>query len=623
MAVDVRSAPFRNAHWVDQIVDCEEQADGSFILRSPHSTGEASNNLIEPLRKWASECPDRTWLAERDSDTTWRRLSYAVANQSVSAIAAALLRRGIGHEDPDKAPVMIMSGNSLDHALMTYGAILAGAPAAPVSKSYSLLSSDFAKLKYVAELLEPKIIFVQNGLQFENALSHLDLDGVEVICVEDPPAAIPVTMFSDLLSVVPGAAVEAAYNALTLDTTAKLMFTSGSTGMPKAVINTHRMMCTNASGLLQTREEPERVPPVLLNWLPWNHCFGGNSILHGALNSGGTLYLDDGSPQPGQFARTVRNLKEIATTTYSNVPMGLAMLIEHLEDDAELRRIFFSRIEFMAYGGAVLSQDMFERLQKVAVEETGERICVTSGYGATETAPTLMRVYWNTETMGYLGLPVPGGEVKLAPVGDKYEVRGRGDFITPGYYKRPDLTEAAFDEDGFYKLGDAARFVDPDDPSKGLVFNGRVVEDFKLSTGTWVSAGQLRLKALAAADGLLRDCLVAGLDQNFVSLLGWPNEEACRKITGQSDMSVEEMVESPEIQGLLRERLAAFNVENPGSSTRVARAILMVEPPNMDAGEITDKGYINQALSLSRRDDLVQKIYTDQPGNDVIVIRKT
>lgn len=611
---------YRDPRYLERRVDVERRADGAIVLTNPHPLKERPANLIEPLRKWASERPDQTWLGKRKAPGAgatfgeWELLSYKDANAKVNAVAQALLERGLGQEKP----VMILSANSIEHALLTYGAILAGVPVAPVSPSYSLMSSDFAKLKYVVELIEPKLIFIQETAPFAKALAALDLDGVEIVSV-DGKAGTP---FAELLKAEPGRAVEESYASLHDGMVAKYLFTSGSTGMPKAVITTQRMMCANSVMPASVQQEdPDRIQ-VMLNWLPWNHCFGGNAILNNLLTSGGTLYIDGGRPVPGQFGETLQNLREIAPTSYSNVPAAYGMLVPELEKDEELARHFFSNLRTLAYGGAALSQDLYERVQEVAIRLTGERIVFSSGYGATETAPTIMNVHWATERMGLLGLPLPGASVKLVPSGSKLEVRVKGDCITPGYYKNPEKTAEAFDEEGFYRLGDAAKFVDENRPEEGLVFDGRVAEDFKLSTGTWVSAGRLRVQAIEAAGGLLQDALVTGLDREYIGILGFPNIPACRKHAGDDTLTAEALVTDQRVLERLGEGLTRHNRANPGSSTRIARALLMIEPPSIDAGELTDKGYINQSTALARRADLVEKLYADPPGNDVVVAGK-
>lgn len=616
--------PFRKVNFVETRVDVERREDGSIVLENPHPMGDPAANVIEPLKKWATETPDNVWLAKRQAPKPgqtfgdWEKITYAQAYDRVRRIAQALIDRGVG---PGK-PLMILSGNSLEHALMTYGAILAGAPAVPVSPSYSLISSDYAKLRYVFELIEPQAIFVQDGAMFEDAMSALDMEDLSLIHVQNPAPAFQSTSYDDILKTDPTDAVEARYDALTYDTVAKYLFTSGSTGMPKAVITTHRMMCINsvmATRLIET--DPDEAPPTLINWLPWNHVFGGNAVLNNLLTAGGTLYIDGGRPVAGQFAETVQNLREIAPTTYTNVPAAYVMLIEELERDDVLAKNFFSQLRSMGYGGAALNQDLAERMQAVAIRITGERILFTSGYGATETAPTITSTHWETERMGLLGLPLPGVKIKLVPAGLKMEVRVKGDCITPGYFRNPEKTADAFDDEGYYKLGDAAKFVDDNDPAQGLVFDGRVVEDFKLSSGTWVNAGRMRVQAVEAGGGLINDCLVAGLDQPYVGVLGFPNLAACRKAAGlDDDTPADDVVRAPGVLERIAEGLRAHNSRNPGSSTQIHRALLLAEPPSLDAGELTDKGYINQSVSLSRRKAMVDKLFTDPPGNDVVVV---
>ncbi|MEQ8747143.1 AMP-binding protein [Pyruvatibacter sp.] len=616
--------PFRKVNFVETRVDVERREDGSIVLENPHPMGDPAANVIEPLKKWATETPDNVWLAKRRAPKPgqtfgdWEKITYAQAYDRVRRIAQALIDRGVG---PGK-PLMILSGNSLEHALMTYGAILAGAPAVPVSPSYSLISSDYAKLRYVFDLIEPQAIFVQDGAMFEDAMSALDMEDLSLIHVQNPAPAFQSTSYDDILKTDPTGAVEARYDVLTYDTVAKYLFTSGSTGMPKAVITTHRMMCINsvmATRLIET--DPDEAPPTLINWLPWNHVFGGNAVLNNLLTAGGTLYIDGGRPVAGQFAETVQNLREIAPTTYTNVPAAYVMLIEELERDDVLAKNFFSQLRSMGYGGAALNQDLAERMQAVAIRITGERILFTSGYGATETAPTITSTHWETERMGLLGLPLPGVKIKLVPAGLKMEVRVKGDCITPGYFRNPEKTADAFDDEGYYKLGDAAKFVDDNDPAQGLVFDGRVVEDFKLSSGTWVNAGRMRVQAVEAGGGLINDCLVAGLDQPYVGVLGFPNLAACRKAAGlDDDTPADDVVRAPGVLERIAEGLRAHNSRNPGSSTQIHRALLLAEPPSLDAGELTDKGYINQSVSLSRRKAMVDKLFTDPPGNDVVVV---
>lgn len=620
MNVNMGEPPFRKANYLERKIEVERRADGSVVMRNLNPLINVPENIIAPLRRWAIEAPERTWLAIRGPAKdgklgAWIHISYSEALVRINSIAQALLSRGFNQS----TPLMILSGNSIEHALMTYGAILAGVPVVPVSPAYSTMSTDFDKLRHVVELIQPKMIFMQTAAPFVRGLEALasSIDDIELVSV-DGSAGTP---YADLVATSPTQAVEKSYQSLNYDQVAKYLFTSGSTGMPKAVITTTRMMCVNSvmpKSMTSTDEMAE--PPVLLNWLPWNHCFGGNVMLNNVTVAGGTLYIDGGRPVPGSFDETIENLREIAPTSYSTVPSAYSMLVDALEKDDVLAENFFSRLRQLAYGGAALSQDLYKRLQKVAIRITGERIVFSAGYGATETAPTIMNVHWETERMGLLGLPLPGVEIKLAPVGLKMEVRVRGDCVTPGYYKNPEKTRDAYDEEGFYCLGDGARFVDDENPFEGLVFDGRVVEDFKLSTGTWVSAGKLRVDALTAVGGVLHDALIAGLDRSSIGLLGFPNLAACRALAGNHDLTANEIVTHPAVLQCLAEGLRTHNETNPGSSTRIKRALLMIEPPSVDGGELTDKGYVNQAVALARRADLVERLYAEPPGNDIVVV---
>jgi feruloyl-CoA synthase len=403
----------------------------------------------------------------------------------------------------------------------------------------------------------------------------------------------------------------------------KLLFTSGSTGMPKAVINTQEMMCANAAMMMQVRPRDPHAPlATYLDWMPWNHTMGGNALFNPVLTEGGTLYIDDGRPMPGLIDETLRNLREISPTYYANVPAGYAALAAAMEKDDALCRSFFRNLGLMAYGGARLPDDLFDRMQALAVRATGERIVFYTGWGSTETAPTSTGTYWDTERVGLIGLPFPGVELKMIPVGSKYELRLRGVNVTPGYFGRPDLTKAAFDEEGFYCIGDAGVFVDPDDPLQGIIFAGRVVEDFKLTTGTFVHVGSLRTDAIAAATPVVQDALVTGQDRPFVGLLAWPNLHACQQIVGDADASYDDVVKHPDVIACLKRGLEAHNKSTEGaSSLRIARAMLMTEPASIDGNELTDKGYINQRAGLERRAALVERLYADPPGEDVIVLQ--
>lgn len=610
---------FRKIEWLPRDIAVERRDDGVIILKSRIPLQPYEKHIPASLAKWAHDAPERIWLAQRAGpERQWRKLSYGDAKRTVDALTQALLDLKL---EPG-SPIAILSGNSIEHALLTQAAMQARFPAAPVSPAYSLMSQDHVKLKYLFGLIRPAVVMVQDGPTFEKALRALDLTGVTIIHVARPCEGIKSTAFAELAATPVAPDVDASIAAITPETVGKLLFTSGSTGMPKAVINTQAMMCANAAMMMQVRpRQSGETLPIVLDWMPWNHTMGGNAAFHPLLVDGGTLYIDDGRPVPGMIEETLRNLREVSPTYYANVPAGYAALAAAMEKDDGLCRSFFRNLRLMAYGGARLPDDLYDRMQALAVRATGERIVFYTGWGSTETAPTSTGTYWDTERVGLIGLPFPGVELKMIPVGSKYELRLRGVNVTPGYFGRPDLTEAAFDDEGFYCIGDAGVFVDPKDPLQGIIFAGRVVEDFKLTTGTFVHVGSLRTDAIAAATPVVQDALVAGQDRPFVGLLAWPNLHACRQIMGNPDASYEDAVRHPQVLACLKRGLEAHNKSTEGaSSMRIARAMLMVEPASIDGNELTDKGYINQRAGLERRAALVERLYADSPGEDVIIL---
>ena len=612
------TAPFKPIDFLAREIDAERRPNGEIILRQRIPLNEYQRCIPLYLAKWAAERPDQTWLAQRRGpDRAWKRVSYSEAKRDVDALTQALIDMKLTPEQP----VAILSGNSIEHALMTQAAMQAGVPAAPVSPAYSLMSQDHAKLRYIFDLIKPGLVMVQDGVAFGKALKALDLTGVTVVHVDRAPEGIPSIAWSDLVATKRTDAVDRALAAVGPKSVGKLLFTSGSTGMPKAVINTQEMMCANVVMGQMTRKRKESDPRmVVLDWLPWNHTMGGNAGFHALLAEGGTLYIDDGRPVPGMFDETLRNLKEISPTYYTNVPAGFAVLATALENDDALSKSFFKDLGILGYGGATLPDDLYTRMQRLAVKYTGHRIVFFTGWGSTETAPTATSTYWETERVGLIGLPHPGVELKMVPAGPKYEMRIRSVIVTPGYYRQPDLTAKAFDEEGYYKIGDAGTFVDANDPTKGLIFAGRVVEDFKLTSGTFVHVGSLRVAAIAAASPVIQDALVAGQDREFVGLLAWPNLEACRLVAGKVDAPLAELVHDPAIKEHLKKSLHAHNAQSQGSSMRIARVMLMTEPPSIDGNELTDKGYINQRAALERRNALVERLYAAAADEDVIVV---
>ncbi|WP_315702860.1 MULTISPECIES: AMP-binding protein [unclassified Bradyrhizobium] len=611
---------FRKVDWLKRDIAVERRPDGAIVMKSRIPLQDYEPHIPASLAKWAKLAPERTWLAQRTGpERQWRKISYGEAKRMVDSLTQGLLDLGL----EEGRPIAILSGNSIGHALLTQAAMQARLPAAPVSPAYSLMSHDHLKLRYLFDLIKPAAVMVQDGPTFEKALKALELDGVTVIHVARPCDGIESIGFAELAATPATAEVEASIARITPDTIGKLLFTSGSTGMPKAVINTQRMMCANAAMMMQVRPRGSDAPiSTVLDWMPWNHTMGGNALFNPLLIEGGTLYIDDGRPLPGQFEETIRNLREVSPTYYANVPAGYAALAAAMERDDALCRSFFRDLGIMAYGGARLPDDLYDRMQALAVKTTGERIVFYTGWGSTETGPTSTGTYWNTERVGLIGLPFPGVELKMVPTGAKYELRLRGANVMPGYFGQPELTAKAFDEEGFYCIGDAGVFVDPDDPVQGIIFAGRVVEDFKLTTGTFVHVGSLRTDAIAAATPVIQDALVTGQDRDHVGLLAWPNLHACRQLVGDPNAGFDDVVRHPAVIACLKRGLEAHNEECEGAtSRRIARAMLMVEPPSIDGHELTDKGYINQRAGLERRAALVDKLYADPPADDVIVLQ--
>jgi feruloyl-CoA synthase len=610
-------AAFNRLAFAPPAVEVLPLADGGCVLRSPQALGPYGRCVGEYLAHWGATTPDQLFLAERASEGRWRELRYGEALAQVRSIGQALLRRRLNAD----RPITILSDNSIDHALLMLAGMHVGVPVAPVSPSYSLASRDYAKLKHVLDLLKPGLIFVQDAAKFAPALTAIDTAEAEIVASGGAAVGLRTTPFAKLVATKPQAQVDEAYRAVGPDTVAKILFTSGSTDLPKGVINTQRMLCANQQAIAQIWPFLAEKPPVIVDWLPWSHTFGGNHNFNMMLRHGGTIYIDEGKPAPGLVERTAANLAEISPTIYFNVPRGYDMLLPRLESDAALRASFFRRLDLIFYAAAALPQNLWERLEEVAFAARGERVRMVSSWGATETAPLVTSVHFEMERAGVIGLPVPGVELKMVPNAGKMELRVRGPNVTPGYLKRPDLTAAAFDEDGFYKIGDAGRFAVPNKPIHGIEFDGRVAEDFKLSSGTWVHVGGLRVKAIAAGAPVIQDCVVSGHDRVEVGLLVFPNPVGCRSLCpdAAADAPLAVLIERPEVRRRIAEALAALAEESSGASTLPTRALLMAEPPSGDANEITDKGYVNQRAVLTRRSALVDRLYAEKPGPDVIM----
>jgi len=590
-----------------QAVDISYRADGSLILQSPLPLGDFCRHICEYLQKWAEDAPTRTFLAERGSDGAWRRLCYEDAWRRVRAIGQSLVVRRLGQGQP----IAILTGNSIEHALITFAGMLAGVPVAPISPAYGVHPEGVVRLNEIADALKPAMVFVQSTKGLDRVRSIPGFANAEWVSVEDDPTT---TSFASLEAHQPGREIDEAYAQAGGDDIGKILFTSGSTGSPKGVPQTQRMLCAaihGASLLVQTDE-----PPVLLDWMPWHHTMGGNNTLHGTVRDGGTLYIDDGRPAPQLIGRTIRNLKEIAVTSAQNVPAGLQMLVEAMETDDALRISFFKRILRLSYAGAALPHDTWRRLQSLSMATRGRPLAVMSGYGATETAPGICTTHWACEGRGEIGLPIPGVELKLVPVGDRYEARVRGPNVMPGYFRRPDLTETAFDEEGFYKVGDAVTFVDPLEPRKGLRFAGRLSENFKLANGSWVICSEVRSALLACAP-TIAEAVLAGHDRNDIRLLVWvsPATKTELALNGAVGADLDE-----QITARVADELRAFNTQNATATRRIGAFAVLSQAPSLGAGEVTDKGNVNPRALLASHAALVDELYSPSPSGRVVLL---
>jgi len=603
MSAGAATAPLRRVRLGPTEVTLERRADGALLLRSPHRLGPWPERITDWLLHWAKQAPERVLLAQRTADGGWRTLSYAQALAGARAIGQALITRGLSRE----RPVAVLSGNDLEHALLQLGALLVGVPYAPVSPAYSLLSTDHAKLRHVLDLLTPGLVFAADAAAFGPAIAAAVSSEAELVLARGALPGRPATLFADLAATTPTPAVEAAHARVGPDTIAKFLFTSGSTGLPKAVINTQRMWCANQEMIRSVLAFLRDTPPVLVDWAPWHHTAAGNHDFGLVLANGGSYYIDDGKPLPGAIDATVRNLREIAPTFYFNVPKGFEALLPALRSDEALRRNFFSRLQMLWFAGAGVAQHVFDEIKTLAAQTRGEAVPFGTGLGSTETAPMTLARTWDTDDASNMGVPPPGVELKLVPFEGKFEMRIKGPHISPGYWRQPELTAQAFDEEGWYRLGDAFVLDDPADPAKGLLYRGRVAEDFKLATGTWVHVGPLRAALIAHFAPLVRDVVIAGSGRDEPGALAFPDTQACAAFG-----------EAGALRAELERRLRAFAHAATGSSNRVERLLMLDEPPSLDAGEATDKGSINQRAVLARRAALVESLYAEPPPPEVI-----
>ena len=592
-------------------------ADGSLTISSPEALGDYPARLTDRLAHWAELCPERTLAAKRDESGAWRHLSYREALAQARAIAEALINRRLSAE----RPVMVLSGNDLEHLALMLGAMWAGVPYAPVSPAYSLISEDFAKLKHIFVTLTPGLVFASDGDAYRKALGAVVPDGVEIVLAKGELGGRTFTPFSDLLATPATAIADRAHAATGPDSIAKLLFTSGSTRLPKGVINTQRMLCSNQQMILQSLPFLADEPPVLVDWLPWNHTFGGNHNLGIALYNGGSLYIDAGKPTPQLIGETLNNLREISPTIYFNVPMGFERIAAALESDRPLQQALFARIRAFMFAGAGLSQAVWDQLERIAERVCGERIRMLTSLGMTETAPFALFPGTAATHPSMVGLPAPGLTVKLTAAGNKLEVRYRGPSVTPGYWRADEQTRESFDGDGFFCSGDALKFVADGRPELGLQFDGRIAEDFKLSSGTFVSVGPLRTRVIAEGAPRVQDVVATAPNQDDLGILIFPNPDACRELAGAGRQDpLPSVLASPAVREFFQQLVDRLYHSGSGSANRVVRALVLVEPASIDKGELTDKGSINQRAVLNQRAALVQALHRGQ-GAELIFPR--
>jgi feruloyl-CoA synthase len=590
-----------------------EGTGGTVYLRAEQPLEPCAQRMTDRLVHWAQTDPSRVFMARRvrnaDGSTgDWKRVTYVEALAAARGIGQALLDRGLSAE----RPVAILSENALEHALLALGCLYAGIPHCPVSPAYSTVSQDYDKLRHVLATLTPGLVFAADAARYGKAIAATVAPDVEVVLAEGSLPGRETTSFAALLATQPTPAVDAAMQATGPDTITKFLFTSGSTKLPKAVINTHGMWCANQQQMRQSMPLLADGPPVLVDWLPWNHTFGGNHNVGLTIYNGGTLHIDDGKPTPALMGETLRNLREIAPTVYFNVPTGFEAIAHAMKADAKLRATLLSRVGMFFYAGAALAQPIWDLLHEVQEQEVGERIVMGTGLGMTESSPFAVFITNPDVKSGYLGLPTPGMELKLVPAEGKTEIRYKGPNITPGYWRSPEATAESFDEEGFFKTGDAVLWIDPANPHLGLKFDGRIAEDFKLATGTFVSVGPLRSKIIAAGAPYVQDAVVTGINRNEVGALLFPTAKV-RQLAGLPDSApLKQVLESAPVQAHFGKVVTQLAAQATGSANRVARLHLLHEPPSIDKGEVTDKGSINQRAVLKERDALVQDFHDDR-----------
>jgi feruloyl-CoA synthase len=623
--MDLKQTPFHKLKTIKVDIQKAVNTEGVIVLKSTVPIKKRPHRMTQRLIHWAKKTPDKVFLGQRSPSVAggWRTITYKETYDAVKRIAQYLLQTNVSPE----RPIAILSENSIEHGLIALAALHIGVPYSPIAPAYSLKSTDFEKLKHTINLLTPGLIFVQNGEQYAKALASVAPD-IQVVAVNDPlsnhtPFTDLTRMPSELVEVFGNMVVQTKFKEIQPETIAKILFTSGSTGLPKGVINTHGNITTNWQQITQNFPFIENGGLNFIDWLPWNHTFGGNHNFGLTLFNGGSLYIDEGNPTPSGIKKTVENLKEIAPTMYCNVPKGFEDLIPFLKADKALREMFFSQLKLFFYAGAGMPQHVWDALEQLAYETTGKRILISSGLGMTETSPSSMFNSHFGSFSGMLGVPVAGMELKLVPNGGKMEARFRAPNVMPGYWRNPEATAKAFDTEGYYCTGDALKFVDENDPNKGMIFDGRIAEDFKLDTGTWVSVGVLKGKLITAGKGLIQDAVITGHDRSFVGAIVFPELNYCKKLAGlDDDADVKTVVNIPSVLAALQTVLNDFATQTTGSSTLIKRAVFADFVLSIDKGELTDKGSINQRQILANRAAYVDMIYAKEILANVLEVQK-
>lgn len=611
--MNLTEIPFRNVSFPSAEMDVVTRANGTLIIRPMTELDDYVANIPKILTHQAEKYDSKPYLKQRDDQGNWTAASYAETSRNSSSVAAWLIKQGFDHD----RTLLILSGNSIMHAVFKYGAMAAKVPVCPVSVNYALLGGDYARLNHVIRLLRPAVIFAEQTDVFKNALECVDF-GDAIVVTSSPSEINGVAIAIDtVLQTKVTAAVKESIDSIDADAPSVLMLTSGSTSLPKAVIQTQRMITSNLAQGCQVLGETAGWDDVMLDWLPWNHVSGAFTKM-GVMISGGTLYIDGGRPIAGEFQTTIKNLKDVPVRFFTNVPAGYAMLADAMDADPDLRRIFFSKLRLALYGGAGLPQNLYDRLQCMAVKETNNRVFFTTGYGATETSSGCMAIYFDSEEVG-IGLPMPGLTIKLIPSDQHYEIRMKGAMMTPGYVGQS--TDDLYDEEGFLCIGDYVDFIVPGDINRGLKFAGRLAEEFKLATGTWVSGGRLRAQVVQALSPIVSDALICGINDDYVGALMWLNRTAAERILGRKlSMTAEGLASDPDLRDIVQEKLSDHNSNNPGMSTRLARVAFLIEPPSMDGQEISDKGTVNQSVALRRRASHVARLYAKKIDDTTIIL---